>query len=355
MAIAGCAADSQPFEDLPTFETWAAEEVLVEDVVGVDHVVQLSTGVLAFLEPWDYHLTFVDPATLSVQRFGRQGGGPGEFTTFPKHVVRLGGDTLMVIEPVSRRFTLYRGSDFIRVGHLPGLPPGLWPVKAKVRGDGHGNLYWIFRGIGRPVPGEAYTLPILRMQLEPLHIDTVAWLDVQPVYQFPVKGKTDSWVGGPLSLFPTNTAGVSRNGDVWLVYPGRQQVVRVTAKGDMTEGPAWGLEEVPVSKADRDSVFRRWEHHPGYGGAQWEFADMRAVTTHAIVNPAGDVWLRLDTATRGVTAYLVINDRGIPYRRVLFRAGTEVVGFGDRDVYSIREDEDGIATLYSAPLDTTGQ
>lgn len=355
LAVVGCAADPQPLGDLPTYEAWAAEEVLAEEVVGVDHVVQLSTGVLAFVEPWDYHLTLVDPVTHSVQRLGRQGGGAGEFTAFPEPLARLSGDTLLVIERLPRRFTLYRGSELIRAGHLPGLPPGLSWLDAKVRGDRNGNLYVIFSSVARPVLGKAYTLPILRTRIEPPRFDTVSWLDVPPVYDFPIKGKVDAGVIGPLELSPTNTADVSRDGNIWLVYPGRQQVLVVSAAGDTTEGPPWGLTEIPVSQADRDSVFHRWEHHPGYGGAQWEFADMRAVTTHSIVNPAGEVWLRLDAARRGETAYLVINEQGVPYRRVLFRGGTEVVGFGDQDVYSIREDEDGIATLYRAPLDTTGQ
>jgi len=84
----------------------------------------------------------------------------------PKHVVRLSGDTLLVVEPVSRRFTLYSDTNLIRVGHLRELPAGLWWVNAKIRSDDAGNVCLMFRAIGRAVFGKQYQVPILVMHLD---------------------------------------------------------------------------------------------------------------------------------------------------------------------------------------------
>lgn len=65
-----------------------------------------------------------------------------------------------------------------------------------------------------------------------------------------------------------------------------------------------------------------------------------------IAAPSGELWIRrAPVGERDFTPYELIDREGRAVRQMHFAEGERVVGIGERHVYTVRPDEDGIETL----------
>lgn len=110
--------------------------------------VRLSDGRIAVANAGTSEVRYYDASGSHVRSTGRQGGGPGEFQRIGS-LIRLGGDSLAVIDPQARRITILDGTGEL-VREMPAGTPDL-PISPSARGpDGR----WIGTGFRFGTPGD---------------------------------------------------------------------------------------------------------------------------------------------------------------------------------------------------------
>jgi hypothetical protein len=323
----------------------SAWEHLTGSVSGVSRVIELPDGRLAMIDPAGPTLAFLDPATRSVERFGRSGSGPGEFRR-PFPVLLLYPDTIAVAERLDRRLHLFTlDGTFVRDARLPAGP---FYVTATMFSDTLGSLVIINEGdMQREAAGEQVdSIAIMRGRPDGQETEQVWSLGVQS------RRRVSKEVGETL-LRPVfgdvDASGVAADGRIFRVSAALQ-TLQVWQNGVVRDlGGAWGLPRIPVTAADRDSVTLAKNAIPFYRGVKPPFADQRTVLGSVLVAPDGEVWVELTAPREGKFVYRVIQSDGHHQYDVAPPPGSTVVGIGRSHLFLARTDENGEQVLLRAP------
>lgn len=281
-------------------------------------------------------------------RFGRRGPGPGEFQN-PGPLLPLYPDTLGVPELLGRRLHLFAADGrFVRTARLPGGP---FYVTAMTFGDGRGWIYVVNEGTGRQdLEAPVESIGVMRGRPDDRLADSIWSLGVTP-------RQAVAQDAGAALMRPVfgdeDVLAVSTSGRVIRASPALQQFVEWVDGDEIPLGTTWGLAQVPVSSAERDSIQTCWEQMPPYRGIRVPFARAKTVSEGLLVAPDGEIWLRLTARSEGRIAYRVFRADGTPRLIAVTGTGTEIVGLGGEFVYLLRQTADELGILLRAPRPST--
>ena len=328
----------------------AGTEVVLDTAVAaiaeldrVVHVVELPDGRL--LGSDGSALLLIDFDTGAVDTIGRQGQGPGEYTSVSWPSVH--GGRIWALDPMQQRLLSWE---------LDGTPASVvtFPqviIASANATDTLGNIYyeqpsttgfvvtgqeadstrsqdstWVYR-ISPPAPGR----------------DTIARL-------FEVGWETMRFGGGVarlrLDYITADRWGVLPDGTVWVARGQENRVDRRLPDGNWIIGTPrpW----TPVKTTEADKRFLR-----GFRGAGTApdslvrpMVETKGPFSDAVASADGEVWLRTHQPAGYTTErYAVFPVSGPSTRTVVMKRDESVVGITESWVYSTLEDESGLYTL----------
>ena len=337
----------------------------------IGSVRELRDGRVLVLDRRDRVVLLVDFRSEKAIPVGREGTGPGEYTQ-PGRLFSLPADTTAIYDGPARRFVIVHpdgsmGDAFrMDVATGAGRRHGGVPKGSDARGR-------VFTEGSAYVVGElraADSTPIMRFARGSDTGDTVAYVHLDKA-TIMVRNEP----GGGVSVSNGVRAFALR--DDWVTLPdGGVAVIRVadyhidwySSSGVRTAGRPVVTPRIPVTDADKEnakaarlaairgSMSRSRPGGPGGGPPPNALPNLPELTfpafkppfemgqTHARLN--GEVWvLRSRAANDRVAAYDVFTRSGGLVSRVAFPRATQIVGFGNAMVYTVRIDDDELQYL----------
>ncbi len=348
----------------------------------VGEVRELHDGRLIVLDTKDNQLHLVSADLGTVTSIGREGSGPTEYRRVTQ-LIRGAGDTTFAYDVMNARFLIidHRGVAATTLSlreAARGLPVGPMVVRGY---DATGRLYFqgMKFGMGATGPSISDTSYILRLDPERKRVDTLTTArigspgmrmsgDVQKgsgkvalsVPAFPV---VDEW-----GLLPDGRVLVVRGATYRLDFvrevsdvvsrgPIRYERVKVTAKDKVKHREAQVAMQKEMSRAVAGAASSltpaqraqmpgmsivdpsSWpEYKPAFGQGALRIA------------PDGEIWIgRLREAGNERPLYDVFAPDGALRYRVEFPRKTQLVGFGSKWLYAVREDSDELHYLGRYP------
>ncbi len=322
----------------------------------LSNVVELDTGRVAFADTREKVFLAAAFGGGKIDTLGSKVGeikkdaAPGEYK-FPGWVVRLGGDTVALVDFSAVRTTLWSTAGkpirVLSVAEVGGATPIL--VYDTV---GHG--YKIdYKSVLDPPPGDPRvpdSIPVLRIHLEKGKVDTVARL-ATPEFgeaKFGEQRQRAATVFAPNDVF-----GVLANGSAWVARGRENRVDWREADGKWSIGQNRKFTGQPVTQADKDRVLAQVrEQGKQYGMPQdlsieYPFAATKPPFDFALGRPNGEVWLqRPRSQEEAPLVYDVFDRKGAWRREVKFPAGATLAGFGSSGaIYASIKNDDGTRTV----------
>ncbi|HSA54390.1 MAG TPA: hypothetical protein VLE53_01745 [Gemmatimonadaceae bacterium] len=331
----------------------------------IDGVRELRDGRVIVLDTRDRVVQLVDLARGTMAQIGRHGSGPGEYRA-PVRLFAIGGDSSAIFDG---------GNSRIMVILPDGRPGPAAPVVVKASqmasmsvsqryvpeaSDTTGRLYrrtgiLVFTPEG---PKRPDTAAIERWDRARDRHEIIAPLRMRFVPSGRWNGPPELHVMGPSMPFT--------NGDGWAVAPdGRVAIVRyenyrveyVLPTGERVVGPSIPWQPIRVAEGHKEEWREEQERNargaPDDGPEQKEWPELLPpfLGGAASFAPDGMLWVKRTTVAGGPATYDVIDPAGRVVRQVVLRAGSRVVGFGNRSVFVSRYDQDDLQYLqrYSLP------
>jgi hypothetical protein len=319
----------------------------------VSSVREISDGRLLVIDSRDRTLYVANPSNASIEAVGRNGRGPLEYER-PSRLVALGADSTLLLDPGNRRWLILVGARFVAT-----LSPSDSSVEragtAVVGADRFGHVVSTTLIDREVVEGERHRdrLAVRRVDRNTAHVDTILM----------IKGpesrvQTETVSGGmrvnvfQLALSVPEQAVLFPDG--WLAVA-RQRPYRIewrTAAGEFVAGPPLPWPDPPVRAAEIEFFRQRLERQQGRtipapltGIA---FVDVLSPfptnALHALPNGMLLVARSEWSGSQG-TEYDVIDRRGRNVAQVRLPTNVRVVGVGERHVFTVSVDADGIETL----------
>jgi len=179
------------------------------------------------------------PDGTFVSRFGRRGGGPGEF----QHVIGMSSapdGAMWIVDGASARYTVLRGDEVVT--HPRGAAVYTVPW---VGGHADGDLHDLIR-VSSEGPGEA----LVRVNSEGIAIDTF------PVPANDLERPRLGSISLPLPYARDEIRAFDPNGNLWSAISHEYRLHRISLTGDTLEVVGRDLEARALSAAEADSVSR---------------------------------------------------------------------------------------------------
>jgi hypothetical protein len=350
---------------------------------------ELSSGRVIVSDAREKTLQLIDLRTGAVTKIGREGQGPGEWST-PITLMALPGDTTLLNDPQNNRFLIINpdgttGGE-VKV-NLAGAGGGI--MVTRPRGiDRMGRLYFEGSGFtftpGGGPPVTADSVPILRFDRRTSKADTLGFIHVpKPDVQVSNGGDRRMVMMMLPNVFnPQITWTAMPDGRVAIVYPEPYHVEWLSPSRARTAGPATIYQKIRVSDADKAgnpfpdcntiTITRTVDGRLGGGGgratgsvrmgappgagAGQEFPEFKPPFVnragHVIAAPNGELWVqRTRSSDDDVTTYDVFNAAGRLSGRVALPKKTSFVAFGNGTIYLSRMDDDDLVYLQRYRLD----
>lgn len=174
-----------------------------------------------------------------VSRFGRRGGGPGEF----QHVIGMSvtpDGALWLIDGANARYTVLRGDEVATYRRGAGVYTVPW-----VGGHANGHLHDVVT-----VPGERSREALVRVNADGAVVDTFA------VPANDIETPRFGSIRLPLPYAPEQIRAFDPSGAVWVAVSHEYTLYRVGLTGDTLQTVRRDLEPRPLSAAEADSVDR---------------------------------------------------------------------------------------------------
>jgi len=187
-----------------------------------------------------YELRTFGPDGSFIARFGRRGGGPGEF----QHVIGISpapDGTLWVIDGQNARYTVLRGDEVVAT-YRRGA--GVYTVPW-VGGHGGEYLYDVVR-----IPGGEPEEVLVRVNAEGVATDT---------FPVPIESIETPRVGSitlPLPFAPRQLRAFDPAGGVWTANSHAYALLRIGPGGDTLQVITRAVAARPLTAAESDSVAR---------------------------------------------------------------------------------------------------
>ena len=310
-------------------------------------------------------LSVADFRTGAVRQIGRKGPGPLEYR-LPGALIALPGDSTLMLDEGNSRFAIIGPGLTIARSYSnrrPGVPYAIYPRAA----DRLGRIYFTIPAWSEPTPLPGDSVAIARWTPAGDRVERLA----------AVKGYTPRrntrTMGAPYVLFaPQDGWQADTDGRLVLVRSDRYRVERRRADGRTTSGPPTPWTPLQTTRQDRvDHVTRfvnaspisgRGEGASGLGQApaalksreviermveQQEFAPVRPPFTDRgpWLGPDGVVWVERSVARGTAPTYDRFDAAGVRGVPVTFPAGRRLLAVGQRGVYAVATDADGIERL----------
>ena len=333
---------------------------------------ELRDGRVLVLDRRDRIVLLVDFQTGKATSVGREGTGPGEYTQ-PGRLFPLPADTTAIYDGPARRFVIVepngRMGDAFRMDAATGAARRGGGVPKY--SDAQGRVFTEGSAYANGELRAADSTPVMRFARDADAGDTLTYvhLDKETI-------QIRSLDGGGVSVSNGVRAFAWR--DDWVAFPdGGVAVVRVadyhvdwySAAGVRTAGRPVATLRIAVTDADKENakkkrlaamrgaMSRSRPGGPGPGAPPPDaLRNLPELTFPAFkppfemgnsfARPNGEVWvLRSRAANDRVAVYDVLTRTGGLVRRVAFPGSTEVIGFGNTMVYTVRLDDDELQYL----------
>ena len=349
---------------------------------------ELSDGRVIVSDAREKTLQLIDLRTGVTKKIGREGQGPGEWST-PMALLALPGDTTLLNDPQNNRFLTINPDGSTGRELQVNLSGGSGRITiARPRGvDRMGRLYFegsafsFTPGGGPPAPAES--IPVLRYDRTTTKIDTLGFVRVpKPNIEQSNSGQQRMvMVMLPNVFIPQVNWAVMPDGRIAVVHPEPYHVEWMAASRAGNAGPATNYERIKVTDADkarnqypdcntititseggragggagRGQVRVGGGVPAGRGGGQ-EYPEFKPPFVnrpgHIVAAPNGELWVRRTRpADDDVVSYDVFNAAGQLTGRVALPKKTSFVAFGNGTIYLSRMDEDDLVYLQRYRLD----
>lgn len=323
---------------------------LAADVDRVERVTLLESGHLAYTEPYRRRIVFLDLSRGSAVSFGRDGRGPGEFSTSPKPALRLRGDTVGVLSQTGKQLHLFSAAGgFV---HSMQTPIRMMPNEFDCETDSIATIYCRVEGTTAAsdsilrASSSDNEVPVVRFRVGDTSADTVWALPGRGYRAY--TSSTGNILIRPELLYPPSGFGVTLDGSVWRILGKGLRVDIRHPSGSVHEGPVWNIPPQRVSTAERDSILKAAQSGR-FGAFPLSVHETKPVFRSAIVSPFGSAWVRLASHGRDVR-YRVFDNSGFPVADVDFLEGDSPVGFTSLTVIVLRESGSGEYSLRQIDL-----
>jgi hypothetical protein len=350
----------------PEVRLGAPDRVVAEEFTQIRGVRELPDGRVLVTDRLDKGLGVVDFRSGSFQRIGRTGRGPAEYR-MPAGLMPMTGDSTLLVDEGNARLAVIGPDLRIHRSFTLRLPGSSVPMGT--RGvDGQGRFYIQVPGwVSRSVEAINDSLVLVRFDPRANRVDTLAR----------VKGATMRTGPAPRMRLPIVPFSPQ---DGWTVDPtGRVTIVRANdyhveflePAGRVTRGPVIPFERLPVTEGDRIAWTRRFTENSAVGGKEADgglspvpnewledeqvrrtaaenvFAETRPPFTDAaaLLAPDGTLWVERSVRLEQPSTWDVFDRDGRLVARVIMPRGRRLAGLGDRALYAVATDEDGIQRL----------
>lgn len=327
-------------------------KLIAADIDRITRAVALQSGHIAFVEPYRRRVVFVDTATGARTVYGRDGRGPGEFSTILAPILRMRGDSVVVVMQTGRLFQVFTASNGFAYSRPS--PIRSMPREFDCHTDDDATIYCRVEGAsgadGPELPPEPHLTeaPVIRFRLGDLSADTV-WSVPGRGYKT-YRGDNDSFLIRPEPLYPMSGFGVSPDGSLWRALGLERRVEVSEPGGAVHSGSTWDLEPRPVTSAERDSILEA-ARAGRFGDIPLSVHGTWPVFWQVLISPSGTAWVRL-ARHYGDNRYRVFDSQGRPTADVDLRVGDRIVGFSESVAYVLREHGSGTYSLVALSLPT---
>jgi hypothetical protein len=221
------------------------------DVFGSVSAVEIDgEGRLYVLDGQAQEVRVFGPDGTHLTTLGRPGEGPGEFRGAAGLNIDSEGN-LWVWDPGNARFTAFT-PDGSLIRSVPRRVGGVvFPWRGEIEEASGTMIDW---GLDRPQAASSFNMGRLTV-FYPIRVDLASGdLDTLAAFRYEASSDHEFRVPFRKSL----TFSLASSGDVWLANTGQYRLHRVTLLGDTTLVVSrFGIEPMPVSPAERDSVLAR--------------------------------------------------------------------------------------------------
>ncbi len=355
----------------------------------ISGVRELSDGRIVVADVREKTVQLIDLKKGTSMKIGREGQGPGEWTT-PQGVFAAPGDTTLLWDPQNQRFLTIHPDGSVgkelkvnlgggnRGAMMASLPRGV---------DAMGRLYYqgsSFVFVDGQPPTSLDSAPVLRYDRTTQKVDTMTYVQVPKsnIQTSGSAGTREVRMTGPNPFVPQRAWSVAPDGRIAFVHPEPYHVEWVSPTKTRTAGPALQYERLKLTEADKAPV-----QTPncgvtisfGDGGGAAGGARVRSTVATAgvgdraggpprtdypeykppflprygapIVTPNGELWVGRSRGPNDAPIYDVFDARGQVTSRVQLPKGTRISGFGNGTIYLYRMDADDLVYLQRYRLD----
>ena len=354
----------------------------------VSGIRELSDGRIIVSDVREKTVQLIDLKKGTATKIGREGQGPGEWST-PQGVFAAPGDTSLLWDPQNRRFLTIHPNGSVgkevavdlgggaRGAIMTSMPRGI---------DAMGRLYYQGSGFvfneGQP-PTQLDSAPILRYDRRTAKLDTVSFIQLpkSDVQTSGSAGTVQIRMTGPNPFAPQRAWAVAPDGRIAFIYPEPYRVEWLSPNRTRTPGPEIRYDRLKLTEADKAPVQTpncgvtiSFGDGGGAGGRGAVQATTRAIAGGAagapprtdypeykppflprfggaVVAPNGELWVGRSRGPTDPPIYDVFDARGQLTGRVQLPKGTRISGFGNGTLYLFRMDDDDLVYLQRYRLD----
>jgi hypothetical protein len=386
IAISGVAsAQNPPLRTLSKMELEYAEPFTC-----ISGVRELSDGRIVVSDVREKTVQLIDLRKGTSMKIGREGQGPGEWST-PQGVFAVAGDTTLLWDPQNQRFLTINPDGSVGKGVTVDLGGGnRGQIMASLpRGvDATGRLYYqgssfVFNQ-GQP-PTSLDSAPVIRYDRRTSKIDTITYVQLPKsnVQSSGTSGNVSIRVTGPNPFAPQLAWTVAPDGRIAVIHPEPYRVEWMSPSGARTAGPEIRYDRLKLTEADKAPV-----QTPncgvsfsigGGGGGGGGRATQAAVSVGSgvggpggapprtdypeykpaflprygapIIAPNGELWVGRSRGPNDPPVYDIFDARGQLSGRIQLPKGTRISAFGNGTIYLYRMDDDDLVYLQRYRLD----
>ncbi len=348
---------------------------------------ELSNGRVIVSDAREKTVQLIDLRSGRTTKIGREGQGPGEWST-PMTLLALPADTTLLHDPQNNRFLTINPDGTTGEAIKVELSSGTGFAISRPRGvDREGRLYFegssvaFTPGGGPPVPADS--VPFMRYDRRAGRLDTLGFMKVPKVdVQTSSSGNRRMvMMMAPNAFNPQSTWNVLPDGRIGIVHPEPYRVEWLSPTRARIAGPAVPYQKIKVTDADKQGnafpdcnavqITRSSGGSPAAGarieavqgarpaagrGGQQDYPEFKPPFIgrpgNAVAGPNGELWvLCARAANDDLPVFDVFNAAGQLSARMALPKKSTLVGFGNGTVYLSRMDEDDLVYLQRYRLD----
>lgn len=346
-----------------------------ESFTAITGVRELSDGRVLLTDSRDKRVVLLDFTRRTVTSVGRNGAGPGEWST-PSQLYALPSDTTLMPDFSNGRYFVVNPNGqpgaTMRMSDNPALA-----IASLAGADSKGRLYYVApRRAANPADGTSGVLDVLRWDRRTDRVENIATANSP-------KGERAGAMalgGGRIRMFTNlpfaaqDAVAISRDGRVAIVRANPYRVEWIAEDGTHTSGAVAATSNIRITDAEKQAFIKSQTRQgsfsvrgPGGGSSAgagngksgavplnndamdamtnpdmtWPAVKPPFLSSSALVAPDGAVWiLRSRAHDDPIPSYDVFDTAGKVRERVTIPANTRVVAFGTNSVYLARTDDD---------------